>query len=279
MKIGWWVVGCVGVLAFAPSALAHELECRKTVNGTTFLELDKFPATLRYELTVRNIAEDSESEVLEASDPLLESLGFEGFDTPFTLPEDGESKKSFTLDVRNAAECLRIAALDGNANEIIENAFTVRWNTGSDVCSAHVQCVPPESDAGPRMTGGGSIFGDSPFRVTHGFQLRCDAEDPRQNLEINWEGNRFHLLDLTSAECEDTELDERPPTAGFDTFIGTGTGRFNNVDGATVAFTFTDDGEPGVDDTAKIVVRDAAGNVVLDVEGKLEFGNHQAHRR
>ncbi len=65
--------------------------------------------------------------------------------------------------------------------------------------------------------------------------------------------------------------------AGFDTFTGTGTGRYNGVDGATVEFTFTDDGEPGVNDFAHIVVRDENGAVVLDVQGDLTFGNHQAH--
>jgi hypothetical protein len=126
------------------------------------------------------------------------------------------------------------------------------------------------------MTGGGSVF-DGDLRVTHGFQLRCDANDPRQNLEVNWEGNSFHLLDLTTADCQDTPLDEENPVAGFDTFVGTGSGRYNNVDGATIELTFTDDGEPGRDDTARMVIRDVGGTVVLDVEGTLQFGNHQAH--
>ena len=140
------------------------------------------------------------------------------------------------------------------------------------------KCPPlPDVEVGVRMTGGGSVFTDDGRRVTHGFQIRCDEEDFRQNLQVNWQGNRFHLLDMLSATCLNTGLSEEPPEAGFDTYVGVGTGRFNGVEGATIEFTFTDDGEPGDGDTASIVITDAGGNVVLEVEGFLDRGNHQAH--
>ncbi len=139
---------------------------------------------------------------------------------------------------------------------------------------------PPEEEDRRRMTGGGSVFTTTGMRVTHGFQLRCDETDPRQNLQVNWgPGNRFHLTELTFAECLDTPLDERPPTAGFDTFVGEGTGRFNGVAGARIVFTFTDAGEPGVLDVAEMEVFDAGGNLVMTVSNTLDRGNHQAHRR
>lgn len=283
MNKGWWGIGLAAGLLVAPVAEAHELECVKVVNGSTLIEVDDFPTTLNYTLTVRNIHPDSASEVLEATDPLLEGLGWEGFDTPFTLPFGGETDETFAVRVDDFEECVRLAALDGVADLVIDNTFNVRWDSGSDVCSAQVVCVPPNGNGPPpegqegRMTGGGSVFGTGQDRVTHGFQLRCDENDPRQNLQVNFQGNRFHLLDLTSAECLDTALDEGNPVAGFDTFVGEGTGRFNNVPGYTIEFTFTDDGEPGVDDTADIVIRDPGGDIVLDVEGELRFGNHQAH--
>lgn len=139
--------------------------------------------------------------------------------------------------------------------------------------------VPEDVIAG-RMTGGGSVWTADGKRVTHGFQIRCDADDFRQNLQVNWGGGqKFHLLDMLSATCLDTGLDESPPEAGFDTYIGTGIGRFNGVDGATIEIRFTDEGEPGVDDEATMTIRDADGNVVLEVSGDLRHGNHQAHRR
>src|SRR5438445_11297494 len=52
------------------------------------------------------------------------------------------------------------------------------------------------------MTGGGSVFTSDGTRVTHGFELHCDANKAPNNLEINWgPGNRFHLENLVSADC------------------------------------------------------------------------------
>lgn len=132
---------------------------------------------------------------------------------------------------------------------------------------------------GRRMTGGGSVFTASGMRVTHGLQLRCNEDDPRQNLQVNWDGGEhFHLLDILGATCtDDAALDEEHPVAGFDTYIATGTGKYNGELGATIELRFTDDGEPGVDDTATMTIRDADGNVVLTVSNKLDHGNHQAH--
>src|SRR5438132_2399420 len=51
-----------------------------------------------------------------------------------------------------------------------------------------------------RMTGGGSIISNG-LRVTHGFNLNCDATHTPQRLEVNWAGNRFHLEHLNTAFC------------------------------------------------------------------------------
>jgi hypothetical protein len=132
-----------------------------------------------------------------------------------------------------------------------------------------------------RMTGGGSVFTDD-MRVTHGFQIRCDYNDDRQNLEINWDGGQnFHLLDMTFAQCsDDTRIGPENPQSRFDTYYGVGTGRFNGVDGFTIDFTFRDAGEPGTSDTARILIKDPNGRTILAVEkAPLEKGNHQAHEK
>ncbi len=135
------------------------------------------------------------------------------------------------------------------------------------------------------MTGGGSIFDTNggvieySGRTTHGFVVHCDPRNS-DNLQINWEGNRFHLTDLGYAICtDDPALTPESPDAQFDTFMGMGTGRLNNERGATVWFLFTDDGQPGVGDSAHIIITSPGGDVVLDVEGFLTFGNHQAHSK
>jgi hypothetical protein len=132
-----------------------------------------------------------------------------------------------------------------------------------------------------RMTGGGSVIdpaGTPTTRVTHGFELHCDVTKGPNNLEINWgTGNKFHLTSLTSAFCfNDPTFAPNPPTAGFDTYIGTGTGSYNGVSGATATWTFTDAGEPGKNDHATIVIK-VGSTTVLSVSGNLDKGNQQAH--
>ncbi len=145
------------------------------------------------------------------------------------------------------------------------------------ICSGFVP--PPGARKTGRLTGGGSIFTDDGARVTHGFQLNCEAEaDVTNNLQINWPGNRFHLESLSLAVCTDSAgIIPNAPAAEFDTYVGTGTGRLNGVSGYKVEWRFTDAGEPGVNDAARIVIRDPANNVVVSVSGNLNKGNHQAH--
>ena len=127
------------------------------------------------------------------------------------------------------------------------------------------------------MTGGGSVFTQDGKRVNHGFEIHCNPDIEPQNLEVNFGGNRFHLTEMTSAFCEDTELDQLPRPAPFDTFTGTGEGRFNGVDGYHIEFVFTDAGEPGKKDTAEIMITDPSNALVLFVSGELRSGNQQAH--
>ena len=127
-----------------------------------------------------------------------------------------------------------------------------------------------------RMTGGGTV-GDTGTK--HGFELHCNITQSPNNLEVNWgKGNKFHLDTLSAASCsDDPSITPTPPTAGFNTYTGKGTGTYNGVAGATAEWTFTDAGEPGTKDTATIKITDVNGNIVLNVSGKLSQGNQQAH--
>jgi hypothetical protein len=144
------------------------------------------------------------------------------------------------------------------------------------ICSGFVP--PPGAGKPGSFTGGGSVFGEDGARVTHGFQLNCEADKSPNNLQINWKGNAFHLEALTRAACTDSPgIVPNSPAADFDTYVGAGTGRLNGVSGYKADWRFTDAGEPGKNDTARIVIRDPANNVVLSVSGSLNRGNHQAH--
>ena len=166
------------------------------------------------------------------------------------------------------------------------NHVNVARVTGTDVVSgtiardddvAHYRVSSPVHASG-RMTGGGSIFTDDGMRVTHGFELHCDINVGPNNLQVNFEGNRFHLEQLTFVACyDDPALNPLPRQAPFDTMVGEGVGRFNGVDGYRVWFTFTDNGEPGKKDFARIEIRDPQGRLVLFVADNLHNGNQQAH--
>ena len=130
-----------------------------------------------------------------------------------------------------------------------------------------------------RMTGGGGqiIIGD--VFVSRGLTIHCDIV-LSNNLEINWPGNKWHLdKPLDTALCiDDPAYNPVPPRAPFDTFIGSGTGALNGVDGSVVRFVFIDNGEPGRTDMASIQIFDAGGALVLDVPlSNLDRGNLQAH--
>jgi hypothetical protein len=129
------------------------------------------------------------------------------------------------------------------------------------------------------MTGGGSIISNG-LRVTHGFHLDCTVTNNPQRLEINWDdGNSFHLEQLNTAFCSNNpSINAGQPAADFNTYTGSGAGRFNGVDGATINFIFTDAGEPGTNDFAAYTILDVNGNLVLSASGNLDNGNQQAHK-
>jgi hypothetical protein len=156
-------------------------------------------------------------------------------------------------------------------------ALAVNGGTGNYSSSYSATFSLVHQVAEGRMTGGGSFFIGG-TRVTHGLELHCDISDVPNNLEVNWNGNHFHLNQLTSASCFLLDTPPNPPAAPINTLIGAGTGSYNNVPGASITFTLTDHGEPGTQDTVTISITDANGNVVLSGGPVfLTFGNQQAH--
>jgi hypothetical protein len=77
---------------------------------------------------------------------------------------------------------------------------------------------------------------------------------------------------------DDPAIDPEKPSAPFDTMVLTGTGKYNGKS-ATISLIFSDAGEPGTNDGVQMVIKDAAGNTVLNVpRTTLISGNQQAHR-
>lgn len=169
----------------------------------------------------------------------------------------------------------------GSGSDQIQAFVTIKRDHGEETFSSNVVTKDWVVIEG-FMTGGGSIgnsiVNGAETRVTHGFELQCNIFKSPNNLEVNWNGNKFHLENLTSTTCFNDSISPNPPKAGFDRITGTGIGRYNGVEGAKASWRFTDAGEPGQDDKATIFIADANGNTVLVVSGKLDKGNQQAHK-
>jgi hypothetical protein len=181
-------------------------------------------------------------------------------------------------------------------------SYRAHYNGDANYPAHDAACEPFQVNAVEgqgRVTGGGSIFdtvnGVPNTRITHGFELRCDPNDRRQSLEINWAGgNNFHLEKLiNSVVCFDDPTTSPPPPPGtvIDTYAGNtlfeghtgyhgfgyavGTGICNKLP-ATIYFILIDAGEPGTADIAEYHI---TGGCTLNVGPKLlTFGNHQFHK-
>jgi hypothetical protein len=181
-------------------------------------------------------------------------------------------------------------------------SYLAHYNGDASYPGHDAACEPFQINANGgqgRVTGGGSIFdtvdGVPNTRITHGFELRCDPNDKRQSLEINWAGgNNFHLEKLiNSVVCFDDPATQPPPPPGtlIDTYAGNtlfngqtgyhgfgyavGTGICNKLP-ATIYFILIDAGEPGTGDVAEYHI---TGGCTLNVgPAFLDKGNHQFHK-
>jgi hypothetical protein len=181
--------------------------------------------------------------------------------------------------------CLGVALAAGAIASCTDQQVADPANTVRSTFHAEVGHPAEDCEGIGRMTGGGGQITVGGILVTRGFTIHCDIT-LSNNLEINWEGNRWHIdKPLTSAECfDDPAISPEPPPAPFDTFIGEGVGRLNGVDGSMVRFTFIDSGEPGGgNDQAAIAIWAPGADPdtdppVLNVPlSFLDQGNLQAH--
>ncbi len=196
---------------------------------------------------------------------------------------DGDT--SLTIETRNPSNddiiFLSVISITAEAvvtSEICDDGIDNDGDGLVDADDPDCTIDPPDPENSAYMTGGGSVE-----NATLGFVVHCDVlPGEANNLQINWgsrrDRHRFHLEELTDAGCDDDpEISEGSPVAGFDTASGAGIGRLDGVDGATAEWVMADAGEPGRNDTISLVVKNADGDVVLDVSGTLRSGNTQAH--
>ena len=166
---------------------------------------------------------------------------------------------------------------DGDGKDNDQDNCPDKSNSGQEDADEDGLGDACETNLPGRIGGRGATLTSMNERVTHGFQLNCDAAQTDNTLQVNWGGNTFELERLTKALCGDNPNVTNSQKAKFDTYTGEGDGKLNGEAGATASWTLTDAGEPGSKDSVRITIRDSAGQKVLEVSGTLEKGNHQAH--
>jgi hypothetical protein len=147
----------------------------------------------------------------------------------------------------------------GVAVEADAHAF---WASSS--CHSGLARFDLTSDA--HMFGGGTQFSSTGMQVTYGMDLHCDASIQPNYLQVLWgNGNVFFMQNMSSGSCTGSP---------FNTHSGTGTGTINGEAGATAQWTLVDNGEPGVmKDAGQIVVKNAVGETVVEISGKIYQGS------
>ena len=155
-------------------------------------------------------------------------------------------------------DCWSGVALEGN-----NQAF---WASSS--CHSGVTRFDLTPDS--RMFGGGTQFTTTGMQVNYGMDLHCDASILPNSLQVTWgDGNVFVMQNMTAGSCSGSP---------FNTHSGAGTGAINGEGGATAQWTFVDGGQPSVwRDSGQIVIRNAAGEPVIELSGRISAGSHIAN--
>lgn len=170
------------------------------------------------------------------------------------------------------------------AAPVVQSLATPAWAAGS-----------PLDDCG-RFTGGGRVDDPAIAEVdggqrlddgTIGFELHCSPDVVPNNLTVSFFQDQlktqevtFHLDALITVLCT-FPTDPTPPAAPVSRIEATGVGHTTGAvvdDSATIEFTFTDSGEPGVADTVDIVIVYAGGTFTTNGAQPIFGGNIQAHR-
>ena len=139
--------------AWGSVASAHELECKKTVNGYSVYEVTGYPTTLHYEMEVHNVHPKLPSKVLTLEDAILEGMGFTFSPAAsYEVPLHGKQIYAYDVTVDSLEQCMVLAEKDGAKDEYIDSWLNVGWDFGQHKCSARVVCAKQPPFCGPTRT-------------------------------------------------------------------------------------------------------------------------------
>src|SRR2546430_8823025 len=122
---------CAAAIVLSSSAGAHELTCRKTVDGDAVHEVTHYPAKLHFKVTVINTHPTDASTALSVHDDLMEALGISFMPAPpFTLDVGKSTEFAFDVTVKDEAQCLQLSKAQA-CTASFEDRFEVGFDGGS----------------------------------------------------------------------------------------------------------------------------------------------------
>jgi hypothetical protein len=185
-----------------------------------------------------------------------------------TFPNNADELATVVIDKPAAGLVIKLEKTVATGNS--DNDYTVRTVTTA-FTNTQLQ---------GRMTGGGvKAAGSEGEVVTMGLTLHCDIL-LSNNLEVNWQGHKWHLTKpIESASCSNQQNDAPPPASPIDTFEGVAFGKLDGVKESRIEFNFQDLGEPGTIDKVELTIYEpGCSTVALRVPmQKLNVGNFQMH--
>lgn len=145
----WGRVVGAALLAWAGAAGAHQLACEKTFNGSQYLVVNQYPASVEVLITITNTHPTDPSTATAVN---ITGLPNEDtlFHPPFTLGLGESISATMNVSIASYEACQALAAYDGVSDGTVNNTVTVYWDLGSAQCGAQLVCQPP----GPPPTGG-----------------------------------------------------------------------------------------------------------------------------
>jgi hypothetical protein len=149
----WKWAALAAALGAAPDVRAHELVCEKTVNGGSVVTIDAYPATVTYELTIRNVHATDASVVDWVKDTLFLP---DGKDVDVAIPVGESVSAPDSLEIPSYDACVELVEATATTCEPAENGcvsldnrFSAGWDMGEAQCTARVICCPPETPPPP----------------------------------------------------------------------------------------------------------------------------------